>query len=331
MKVVGVVLGICVVVGAALALRLPVDAGLESDSASPGVWADVGDALLEGGNVGKARQAYARALQLGPGIPHIWVRDANFHFQLGEAGQGLRSASRAFRICDDYDDILFSYFDRLTPDPKTVLAEIGGDRRAARSYTEQLIATGNMDAAQTAWNQLAIKDTRLKVEYVDALLNARRYQAAQALGCGSLCNGSFENEPSGSALDWRIQASDEFETARDNSLAHSGKWSLRIRFLGTANVNYANVSQTVILSPGAHRLRAWVRAENLTTNEGPRLEVLNARTEPISGTHDWMPVELPFVVPAQTTAVQVRVIRTPSMKFDNKIGGALWLDSFSIQ
>ena len=337
MKTVAIILGVLLAVGAAVALRLPDETRLSPDEAlrrnpaSPHRWADLGDALLRAGNRDQARQAYDRALQLAPGVPQIWVRAANFQFQLGDPPSGLRAAAHVLRIVDAYDDILFTYFDRLIPDPAVVLAAIGADRRAVRAYTAHLIASGNIEAAQIAWNRVPVKDERLKASYIDVLLNARRYQEAHALGCASICNGSFESEPNGSALDWQIQPSEQFETARDNTIAHSGHWSLRIRFRGLDNVSYANVTQTVIVRPGPHHLRAWVRTENITTNEGPRLEVLNSRTDSITGTNDWMPLDLSFVVPPEANVIKVRVIRTPSLKFDNKIDGAFWLDSVTLE
>src|SRR6266496_2389625 len=168
MRITAIILGVVVATGATLALRLPADEtltpqqALERESGSPLLWADLGDALFASGNRGQARQAYDRALRLAPQIPQVWVRAANFHFQIGDPSKGLHSAVQALHIVDAYDDILFSYFDRLVTNPTTVLTDIGTDRRAARAYTEHLIASGNIEAAQTAWRQLPYKDQRLK-------------------------------------------------------------------------------------------------------------------------------------------------------------------------
>jgi hypothetical protein len=85
-------------------------------------------------------------------------------------------------------------------------------------------------------------------------------------------------------------------------------------------------------------MKAWVRGANLTTNECPRLEILDAevparldlRTEPFCGTREWTLVTQHFTVPAATPLLTVRVVRTLSEKFDNKIGGTFWLDSVHI-
>jgi hypothetical protein len=88
-----------------------------------------------------ARYCYQRALELSREIPAIWLRDANFHFQLDETQAALVSAARVVKTVPDYDSTLFNYFDRVFSNPGQVLAEIGGDRRATLAYTEHLLAS----------------------------------------------------------------------------------------------------------------------------------------------------------------------------------------------
>ena len=321
---------------------------LRRDSASPYRWADLGDALAQNNQVPAASYCFQRALELNRGLPQIWLRDANFHFQTGAIDAALASAARVLQTVPNYDGVLFNYFDRMIGDPAKVLAEIGKDRRAAVSYTNHLIATGQVDDARTAWRKLfqdGMADKRLASSYVDLLLHAHRYAAAKAdwreFAGGPkdapnlLFNGGFEQDPSGVALDWRIEPSDQFETAIDNTVAHDGKRSLRVRFLAKGNVYYANLTQLAIVPPGSYELRAWVRSSGITTNECPRLEILDPelparldlRTEPFCGARDWTLVTQHFTVSAATPLLAIRVVRLASAKFDNRIDGAFWLDS----
>jgi hypothetical protein len=324
---------------------------LRRDSANPYRWADLGEALAGNEQLPQARTCFLRALQLSPVLPQIWLRDANFHFGLGENDRGLTSAAHVLRTVPDYDGILFSYFDRLIHDPGLVLIEIGDNRRAARAYTSHLIATGQIDAAQTAWRILLrrkLADQRITASYIDLLLRSARYGEAQrdwagyAPGRGReasvLSNGGFENEPSGAAFDWRITPSEQFETGFDTTVVHEGHRSLCVKFYGRENVSYGNVIQNAVVEPGMYELRAWVRSSEVTTNECPQLQVydpqapsrLDVRSGPFCGTSDWHPSVQPFTVSSGTKMIAVRVLRMRSVKFDNKIGGSFWLDAVEV-
>jgi tetratricopeptide (TPR) repeat protein len=323
------------------------------DSANPYRWADLGQALADANDLPKARTCYTRALELSRDIPQIWLRDANFHFQLGEPEQALDTASRVLKTVPDYDAILFGYFSQFELRAPVVLSRIGDDRRAVRSYAEYLIDRNFLDDATIAWRHAeasAFGDERLTASYLDSLLRARRYDQAQSEWVASLgdnrdgypgknlvFNGGFERAPTPSVFDWRIQPADGVETVRDPS-GHDGHWALRVKFEGKSNISFNNVSEVIRIRPGGFRLRAWVRTQGITTNEGPCLEVQDAesaarleiRTEPFLGTQDWHLVQQAFTVPSGTNLVAVRVVRQPSQKFDNKIAGMFWLDSVEL-
>lgn len=321
---------------------------LRRDSANPYRWTDLGEALARDRKLPAARYCFERALELNRRLPQIWLRDANFRFETGEIDAALSSAAHVLLTVPDYDAVLFNYFDQTIADPSKVMEAIGKDRRAAVSYTSHLSATGQVDGARIAWRRVlksGFADKRLAASYIDSLLRARRYAAAKAdwtefAGApedppNAVFNGGFERDPSGSALDWRIEPSNQFETAIDGAISHNGKRSLRVQFLATGNVYYANVTEFVVVPPGVYELSAWVRTSGITTDEGPRLEVfdqeaparLEVRTEPFRGTRDWTLVSQQFRSPAATSLIAVRVIRMPSAKFDNRIQGTLWVDS----
>lgn len=50
-----------------------------------------------------------------------------------------------------------------------------------------------------------------------------------------------------------------------------------------------------------------------------------------TGTGPWSGVEHDIVVAPETRLLQVQVIRRPSMKFDNKIGGTAWIDGLKLE
>jgi tetratricopeptide (TPR) repeat protein len=77
---------------------------LRREPSNPYRWSELGQAFLIAGDLEKARACYRRALELSRQVPQVWLRDANFHFQLDEPQDALRSAARVLETVPDYDD-----------------------------------------------------------------------------------------------------------------------------------------------------------------------------------------------------------------------------------
>jgi hypothetical protein len=145
-----------------------------------------------------------------------------------------------------------------------------------------------------------------------------------------LANARFAEEPNGSPFDWTLAAAPAVEIAR-----HDG---LGVRFLGKENSDFAPVSQFATVSPGRYRFSAEIGAEGITTDQGPFFHVfdpvnpnrLSVQTPPLLGSvaRSWVTVDLQ--VPAGTEALQVRIERRPSLRFDSKIAGTLHVYQVSL-
>jgi hypothetical protein len=128
------------------------------------------------------------------------------------------------------------------------------------------------------------------------------------------------------------------EVARDSAVPWSGNSSLRIRFEGKENLSYSHISQMAVVKPGGYLFRAQVRTEEITTDEGVGFRIsdaedsarLDIRTENLVGTSGWRKVEGRVLVPEQTRAILVQMVRQPSGKFDNRISGTAWIDGVSL-
>lgn len=324
---------------------------LQGDPANPYRWSDLGSAFVVAQQMPEARFCYTRALELSGEIPQIWLRDANFHIQAGDIETALHSAGRVLRTVPDYDLVLFGYFDRLGVGTDSILSEIGNDKRATVSYAQYLLDNKKVDQAVEVWRDAESKgfaDDRLAALYIDVMLSSRRYAEAWHDWIAYLdgrrggypdnnlfFNAGFENVPTGSAFDWRIRPSGEFETAIDASAAHEGTHALRIRFHGISNVSYDNVIQEVHVASGNYTFDAWIRTDDITTNEGPRIELfdpesatgLRYSTDSFLGTVPWKLVRQVVAVPVGENLLGVRVVRHVSQKIDSKINGDFWMDS----
>ncbi len=155
-------------------------------------------------------------------------------------------------------------------------------------------------------------------------------------------NGGFEtNAPQRLAhFDWKLKDSRFVVVQLDDQVAHTGKRSLRLQFLGRDTTQVSDeVQQFILLRPGArYRLECFVQTKQLVIPEGPRIVLLNqadslplASSAPIVTTQSgWQQLSFEFATPANATAGKLILQRTPKFVYDEPAKGSLWLDDFSL-
>ncbi|MBI3696441.1 MAG: hypothetical protein HY238_16580 [Acidobacteria bacterium] len=316
--------------------------GLRRDPASADRWCDLGETFWESGNRQAARYCYLRAVERGPNAPLVRLRAANFFFSIEETSPALQQASHLLNMTPDYDAAVFSSYTRLGPEIDQVLEHgLPGDRRSAQSYFRYLLAHGTPQDLPVAWKWLlsrCLADDPLAAEYVAFWLKEGKYELASGawedyLGphrgeyrqTNYLWNPSFQLAPTGCRFDWSFRKTPAAQVTFSRPLV--------IRFLGSENVAFEHLSQTVFLAPGHYRLRARVRAEGLTTDEGLAFRILgpalDVRTDAVSGTTPWTTLKKDFSI-SRPSLLEIQAFRQPSAKFDKKITGAVFLDAVEL-
>lgn len=326
---------------------------LREDPGSPYRWSDLGDSLAALGRTSEASYCFRRAVELGPNIPPVLMRAANFYMRTGQTGAALPHMLRILDLVTEYDAIVFHYWDHLFAFDG-VLAALAGHPRAARAYFLHLTASNRIPEAAKAWQSLraaGLAGLDAATAYVEALLrNGRPAEAVEAWASwlgplagdyprgNLLYNGGFEREFTGSPLDWRIRPLPGVEVVRDPGRATEGRFSLRAAFPGTENMAYSHVAQQTFARAGRYRLSLWISSEGLTTDQGvlvlvsqagPRGSVL-AETEQVRGTTAWRPLAVEFRL-AEPALLTVQLRRNPSRKFDSKIRGTVWVDAVRLE
>jgi len=340
----------------AVAVRVFQDA-LARDPASAPRWADLGDAYTQVGSIEKARPCFERAVQLGHDWNEILISAGSFFIVAGERPRGLGYLARTLAYTHDHDATVFGFFMFHHVSTEDLL-EYGlpPEKRPAHAFLRYLISQPDLakvrpvlDDARKTWEWMAARhltDRQIATDYSNFLLRQRQFRdAAEVWAAQSgehrqgsraqqrIYNPDFEEELTPAALDWLITPLDHVEVVRD-SQAYSGKFSLRIRFDGSANIDYHHVAQKAVLPPGRYRFTAYIRTENVTTDKGVSFQIsdaedphrLRVETEPVSGTTPWHAVQTTFAISPATPMIEIRVIRRPSLKFDNKINGSAWID-----
>jgi tetratricopeptide (TPR) repeat protein len=323
------------------------------DPASAERWIDLGEVLSAAGSEKEARSCIARALELGSTSADVLMPAGNFYLLTGERREGIRYLSRTLALTPSFDAAIFSYFSAQHVEIEELLKSgVPEERRVAQAYLRYSVAQGQLSSAVPVWQWVerhGFADQDITIEYVNFLVAQRRYgEAAEAWASQAgfrvpgyrqtefLYNGNFAREPiPGAVFDWKILPCDNVEIVRDTQ---AGATSLRLRFDGSANVDYRHISQKTVLLPGKYRFRARVRTENITTDEGLFFRIadgeapkrLSLETEPLLGTSDWRMVESAFAVGQGTRIVELSVNRRPSLRFDNKINGTIWLEQLSV-
>jgi len=320
------------------------------------------DSRIAASYLDQARLCFRRAEDLAPANPVVLQRIANFHFQAEEPAEALTRTFRVLQRVREFDDIIFSGYLRFGVPQSMILAQgVPREPSPAQSYLRFVFARNDAMAGRAAWEWAAsfpsspassVMTSALAVSYVGLLWRQHEFAAAaqawaeylgnQADGyprSNHIFNGGFESDPvRENPLDWRIDQADGFEVARDTEARQQGQASMRITFQGTQNLDFRNFGQTQPVPPGAYRFRAMVATQAITTDQGVQLRIidpevparLSVSTPAITGSNDWHAVELRIEVRAPTRLVRVEVARQPSLKFDNKIGGTMWVDAVSL-
>jgi tetratricopeptide (TPR) repeat protein len=319
-------------------------------------WSALAKTMWRSGQIEPARQCFSNAVALGPNRVGTLYTFADFYHSLGEDGLALEQTSRALQGTKEFDEFFFNWFKtEKIPMSEIFSHGIPPDARVFRSYLRYMLNSKNVEGAGQVWNAMIERgylDDKSAREYVSFLFGQNHFDSATRawatylgdrkngyLESNWLWNGDFEIDQSESPpeLAWS-QGGSGVEVARVADVKHSGTYSLRIRFDGTQNLTDAQVQQRAYTPPGRYRFEAYVKSQELTTDQGISLRIFDAtgasrfdlKTEPLLGTHDWTKVSLNFCVPSSIKSLVVSVVRQPSLKFDKLIKGTLWLDSVNL-
>jgi O-antigen ligase/tetratricopeptide (TPR) repeat protein len=327
---------------------------LRRDPAAPYRWEDVGVALQRAGDVDRARYCVLRALALAPNSPPTLLMAANFQFDLGERRAALDLVSRSLRAGATFDEAVFPNLEERRIPVDEIVRYALPDRRSAQAYLHQLLRGDRFDDVDKVWEWMVRRgdaNDKLANEYTEFRLRHKPPDAAArgwALYAGTksagypqenrIFNGDFESEPTGNRFDWRIDAREGAAVDFDDTVRSSGRRSLQIRFDGTQNLGEIGVEQTVFLPPGRYRFQAYVRTQEISTDQGVAFRLtsentpqpINVTTDALRGTNEWTLVERMVEAPPGGALTRLSIVRKPSLKFDNLIGGTAWIDRVSI-
>jgi hypothetical protein len=321
---------------------------------------ELADAYRASGETRRAQAAFEKAQAVYPISAEVAWRYGSFLLYAGHSTQAYEEFRRALAIAPsltgqavaecwsfnrDVTSILailppnivaylgaidFFVAERL-PDPATVVWQHAVDFHLSFAVADAiplvnlLIDEDRVTEARQVWKQLVNTSAQSRVSYEEGSL---------------VFNGHFDREIANGGFDWREDPVDGALLDFDPATAYVGSRSFRVRFDGTANVDFHNLFQFVPVRPGAHyHFSAYVRSDGISTDTGLLFEIIDPRhpaqvqtnTAQILGTNPWTLLQSDIVAGPDTDVFEVILRRNPSWKFDNKMTGTVWIGDVALK
>jgi hypothetical protein len=321
------------------------------------LWMDLGRAREQAGDAAGGERALRRALALAPNyvmprwyLGNLLLRDG----REAEAVTELRAAAESDR--ELRGQIFASVWSIYGGDVDRVTASVAETPEVRAELVEYLVKQKRVDDALRLWSSLSPQDRKKQHGAGDALahglLDGGHFGAALGVydeagshaTVGQVTNGGFEEEiaaPGKDQFGWSAPPVPQAQIAIDPRVVHGGARSLRITFNAPSSIAFSNVSQLVVVEPGArYRLDFFVRTDSLKTASTLVVDVVSgaaggkllASSAPApTGTTDWQQVAVEFAAPTDTDGIVVRLRRVPCPEEACPIFGKIWYDDFNLQ
>jgi tetratricopeptide (TPR) repeat protein len=321
---------------------------------------DLAGALEMSGNSAEADKYYRAAQENYPMSAEVSWRYGNFLLRQQQLPEAYAEIRRAVVVDPKLVPLAVSRSWHSNPDVRVLLDEVLPNTPAAEWEALSFLVQAKEDTAALAvWNHLIAQKPSINwaklFAFTDLLISQDRFaeagsvwrQATAAEGASSwasergslVFDGGFEGNLSNGGFGWCLKGVPGADFDFDTSEKHSGKRSARIAFDGKQNLSFQDLYQVALVAPGTrYRFRGYLRTDQISTDSGMRFEILDPRrggdldvlTSNETGSKPWTPEEVEFTTGPQTHLIEIRLRRLPSVHFDNKLKGTVWVDDVAV-
>jgi hypothetical protein len=326
-------------------------------------WMDLGRAREQAGDAAGGEKALRRAVELAPAYAYPRWYLGNLLLRAGRGDESFQELRRAADADPKLRPQIFNVaWHVFGEDVQAVRNAVGNSPAARGEFAAYLGGRQRFDDALSLWASLSAAEKREQRANGEALMNAlvaaRRYRASQSilrdlapddvaatLSAEQFTNGGFESDVGASAagiFGWQVTSIPQAQVGVDPNYRHTGQRSLRVLFKSPSTLEFKNISQLIVVEPGAqYRFTCFVRTDDLKSAGTPLIEILDGADErealgataPLAvGRSDWQQLTVDFKVPATTEAIKVRVVRAACVGDPVcPIYGIVWYDDFNLQ
>ncbi len=332
---------------------------IQLNPSSPYYKLDLASAYEMAGNTSEADSTFRAAKAAYPISGEVSWKYGNFLLRQNRLPEAYTEIRRAVTTDPSLIPLAVSRVWHSEPDIHVLLDQVLPDTvQAYADALAYLADTKDSAAALEAWRRLIAKDLhpdlKLSFKLTDLLVAQEKFEDAGAVwrqvvandggapaypGNSLVYDGGFERDLSGGGFGWRQSDVEGADFDFDTDVKHSGSRSARLTFDGSKNLEYKNLSQFVLVSPGTrYRFQGFLRTDQISTDSGMRFEILDPENEKNldvmtpneTGTEPWTLEQLDFMTGPQTHMILIRIHRTPGERLDNKLHGTVWIDDVSL-
>lgn len=332
----------------------------EANPRSDRFWMELADAYEAIGQIPPAQEAFEKAQFAHPSSSEVAWRHGNFLLRRGDYSHAFAEIRRALANNPELTAQAVSECSRGGTDLSQILSEIlPNQTRYYIAALDYFVSQRDGAAALKVWDGLrGLKEAPEMaqiVPFANELIEERRVDDAvrvwhealektgwpqdSANGPSVVFNGGFEYELLSGAFDWQEAPIEGATFSFETKVIHGGTHALRITFDGSANLDFQHLWQFVPVEPHhEYHLVGYLRTEEISTDSGVRFSIfdpwhptaIQILSPSLTGTHDWLAIEENVRTGADTHLLAVALRRVPSLKFDNKLSGRVWVDDVSL-
>lgn len=332
---------------------------VELSPAQAEYWANLGRACFFANDLDCAESAYRSSVAAAPFRPQFLNELAVYYLSTGSTEKALQGFRQLMEIEPSAANSALGACLRVVSPEVVWQVVVKGQTRASvkLDYLQLLSQQGNDDAGRLFWAEfvssrpvITLEDVKPYLTILESKQNfadiVRVWQDLERMnvpgvpkrtGENLVVNGDFERLPTSLGLDWHLRPEQFLDT--EVAASDSGN-ALLLEFTVASNDEHDSAYQIVPVEPGRkYEVRARVRSEDLTSDSGPRLRILdlaceecvNATSTGATGTTQWHEISTTFTTAASTHLVRVSVWRPRSRSYPAEIRGQFWLDDVSIR
>jgi hypothetical protein len=342
------------------AATLDYERAVREEPLSPYYWMDLAGAYEQTGDIARAQQAYGRAKADYPISADVAWQYGNYLLRQQESSAGLEEIQRAVRTDPSLLPLAISRAWLSTHDVNVLLDQVlPANLNAYFKALDFFQSTQDPKSALVVWNRLLSLGKPFplasalpflgELSREDRSKDAQRVwlEAVQASGSSPkpqsdvslIWDGGFTQDFPNGGLGWYwdspLGAAIDFDAPRISN----GTRSIRLDFGGGNNIDLDAPFQFVpVEAHHTYHFRAYLRTDRITTESGLRFSIIdphhpgavNVVTDNLTGTNPWTPSDAEVLTGPETHFLLVRLYRSPSRLFENKLAGTAWIADVSL-